>query len=243
MTELKEIILNHFRLHSFMKDRNQHTINELLYVLNNPYFSGAHISISIKTEDNRWYCIPSMDAFVSIPIRSIWFNDDEFTIDEEFIDDILFTCITITAIPKFTDIEEKMPVYKIDNINDIDFAKLNHENLRVKYWTGQNKTEIRHQEKIDRYRHGAMTNLGDIELSVWIRLVKLLIIQSNEQELYKQLYDFYINHEMAHFNWNEKDIKKEKERAVMDIYTRRLFNNPEWACYNNFKQYQKNYNS
>lgn len=132
---------------------------------------------------------------------------------------------------------------KIDNINDIDFAQLNCENLRVKYWTGQNQTEIRRQEKVSHYRHGAMTNLGNIELSVWFRLVQLLIIQNNEQELYDKLYDFYINHEMKHFNWCEKDIKAEKKRAVMDIYTRRLFDNPEWACYNDFKQYQKNSNS
>lgn len=99
MTELQTNILKNFKSHTTMKDRDHHTINELLYILSNDlYFAGANISISIKTEEHRWYCIPDINAFVPIFIRSFWFNDNELKIDEEYIDDISYTCITITAI-------------------------------------------------------------------------------------------------------------------------------------------------
>ncbi|MFR7742975.1 MAG: hypothetical protein ACLU3I_06595 [Acutalibacteraceae bacterium] len=38
------------------------------------------------------------------------------------------------------------------------------------------------------YRHGVMTDIGDLPEAEWTRLAKQLIRQSGEQELYQQLF-------------------------------------------------------
>lgn len=98
--EFKEKLNEAFKSHMFMKDRNYHTVNELLYVLeHDDKFNGEDFNVSISTSNNNWCSIPGLDAFVNIQTRGIWFNDDavEFEIDEfEFDGRVLkVNCITV----------------------------------------------------------------------------------------------------------------------------------------------------
>ena len=98
--EFKEKLNEAFKSHSLMKNRNYHTVNELLYVLeHDDKFNGEDFNISIAKLDRSWWSIPGLDAFINVKTRSIWFNDDavEFEIDEFESEGkmLKFNCITV----------------------------------------------------------------------------------------------------------------------------------------------------
>jgi hypothetical protein len=85
-----------FKTHMFMKNRNYHTINELLYILEHDNgFDGEDFSISIEKLDGAWMCIPCLDAFVDIYCRSIWFNDADIEFEIEEFGEEKYNYITI----------------------------------------------------------------------------------------------------------------------------------------------------
>lgn len=95
-TEFKTTLAEAFKTHMFMKDREQHTINELLYVLEyDSRFNGEDFNISIKTLANDWWSIPCLDVFVTVGLRGIWFNDAEVEFEVEECGDEKFNCITV----------------------------------------------------------------------------------------------------------------------------------------------------
>lgn len=99
-TEFKTKLTEAFKTHMFMQDRDHHTVNELLYVLErDSRFDKEDFNISICKLDNSWMCIPCLDVFVDIKTRSIWFNDAdvEFEIEEFEFDGttIKNNCITV----------------------------------------------------------------------------------------------------------------------------------------------------
>lgn len=101
MENFQEKVKQAFKTHIFMKDRDCHTVNELLYVLEHDIrFNKEDFNISIKTIDNRWWSIPCLDAFVDVKTRGIWFNDNEVEFEIEECDKEKFNCITIYQINK-----------------------------------------------------------------------------------------------------------------------------------------------
>ena len=101
MENFQEKIKQAFKTHIFMQDRDYHTVNELLYILEHDMrFNKEDFNISIKTIDNRWWSIPCLDAFVDVKTRGIWFNDNEVEFEIEEFDKEKFNCITIYQINK-----------------------------------------------------------------------------------------------------------------------------------------------
>ena len=85
-----------FKTHMFMSDRDHHTVNELLYVLErDSRFDGEDFNISICTKEDTWWSIPCLDAFVDIKTRGIWFNDASVEFEVEECEDMKFNCITV----------------------------------------------------------------------------------------------------------------------------------------------------
>jgi hypothetical protein len=95
--EFKTKLAEAFNTHIFItKDRKQHTVNELLYVLeHHSGFNGEDFNISIKTLENHFWSIPCLDAFVSVDIRGMWFNDAEVEYEVEEVDAERYNCITV----------------------------------------------------------------------------------------------------------------------------------------------------
>ena len=101
MEKFQEKIKQAFKTHIFMQDRDYHTVNELLYILeHDARFNKEDFNISIKTIDDRWWSIPCLDAFVDTKTRGIWFNDSEIEFEIEECDKEKFNCITIYQINK-----------------------------------------------------------------------------------------------------------------------------------------------
>ena len=85
-----------FKAHMFMSDREHHTVNELLYVLeHDSAFNGEDFNISICTTEDRWWSIPCLDAFVDIKTRGVWFNDAEVEFEVEEFDEAKYNCVTV----------------------------------------------------------------------------------------------------------------------------------------------------
>ena len=125
-TEFKTKLTEAFKTHIFMKDRDCHTVNELLYVLE--YHSGFNkedFNISIKTLNNNWWSIPCLDAFVTSEIRGIWFNDADVEFEIEECDEAKYNCITIyekkgklTMGEKFEITKQTIPDYIMENLRE-----------------------------------------------------------------------------------------------------------------------------
>jgi hypothetical protein len=94
--EFRKLLTETFDDHVFMKDRDYHTVNELLHVLRyDEKLSGLQrVNISVLTLDDQCVCIPCLDAFVDIKTLGVWFEDIavEFETDE-FIDDSFEDCV------------------------------------------------------------------------------------------------------------------------------------------------------
>ena len=94
--EFKTKLTEAFKTHMFMKDRDHHTINELLYVLEHHVeFNGEDYNISICNLGGYWTSIPCMDAFVSVQVRGMWFNDAEVEFEIEEFGEEKYNCITV----------------------------------------------------------------------------------------------------------------------------------------------------
>lgn len=94
--EFKTKLIEAFKTHMFMKNRDFHTVNELLYVLeHDDSFKGEDFNISISTLENNWWSIPCMDAFVDIKTRGIWFNDASVEFEVEECGEEKYNCITV----------------------------------------------------------------------------------------------------------------------------------------------------
>lgn len=94
--EFKTKLAEAFKTHMFMQDRDYHTVNELLYVLeNHSGFGKEDFNIAIKTLDNHWWCIPTLEAFVDIKTRGVWFSDADVEFETEKVDEEIYNCITV----------------------------------------------------------------------------------------------------------------------------------------------------
>ena len=84
--ELRKLLSDVFAGHMFMKDRNYHTINELMHVLRYDeklsHLTG--VNISVLTLNDECICITCLEAFVDLKTLGIWFDDDkvESEVDE-----------------------------------------------------------------------------------------------------------------------------------------------------------------
>jgi hypothetical protein len=85
-----------FDTHMFMNVRDRHTVNELLHILRHDNaFKGKDYNISISSKNGEWWCIPTLDAFVSVPCLSIWFEDERVEFENEECLGEIYNCITI----------------------------------------------------------------------------------------------------------------------------------------------------
>ena len=95
-TEFKTKLADAFKTHMFMSNRDYHTVNELLYVLeHDERFGGEDFNISIKSVDSQWWSIPTLEAFVDVKTRGIWFNDSDVKFEIEECGGTKFNCITV----------------------------------------------------------------------------------------------------------------------------------------------------
>lgn len=95
-TEFRTKLKEAFKTHMFMKDRDKHTVNELLHILRyDNAFKGEDFNISIHQLNGMWCSIPTIDSFVSVTYLSMWFEDAKVEFEIEECGEEKFNCITI----------------------------------------------------------------------------------------------------------------------------------------------------
>lgn len=102
---------------------------------------------------------------------------------------------------------------------------LTFEKVSLKYGTGRSNTFNTPNGKKTSYRHGVMTEIGDIEVSVWIQIVEYLIQRAKENELYNNLLEWVTDT----LKWSENDAERKKYALV--LHAVRIFGNPAWVDY------------
>ena len=115
----------------------------------------------------------------------------------------------------------------IDRIEQLRDVELTFENLRDKYGTFRTEriSDGRLGEKRYKSRVGVQTEVGDIIESLWINLVKELIIQSGEETLYKQLKAF------LQIDRGRIQEKNSLEKEALELHAARIFDNPMWVSF------------
>lgn len=119
----------------------------------------------------------------------------------------------------------------IDNEKQVDESKLTFADLNVHYSTGQEQTiSGSGRDRKTRYRTGMQTNIGDIEISLWQKLVRNLIVRSEEQVLFKNLLQWEKEH--SFYVSNDKDL----EGHTMVLHAARIFDDKDWVHYKLFNE-------
>lgn len=125
-----------------------------------------------------------------------------------------------------------MTKYQVVRASQLNAETLTFEDLRCHFGTGRSYViSGTGRDRKKGYRTGIQTNVGDIEVSEWKTLMKDLIQRSGEEALYKLL-----------FQWVSQTTpwlhtKQEFELEALELHAMRIFDNPEWADYEAFRDY------
>lgn len=121
---------------------------------------------------------------------------------------------------------------QIDNEKQLEGKELTYETLRYRVGTFRYQTVGRDRlgYKKYAYRHGVETVVGDIERSLWQKLIYRLIEQHNEMALFNHLKVWYAKG--AYYLHH----KAELEQNTLESFSHRIFDNPEWVDYIAFNE-------
>lgn len=116
---------------------------------------------------------------------------------------------------------------RIDSISSINLDELKREDLRPHYGTGVAvKIDGSRREKDWYYRTGIQTNLGDIEISVWIELAERLIKKENGEKLFAWISE-WVKDTNTVKSYTAKDLYKE----ALEDYMMSLPDDKKWCDY------------
>lgn len=107
-----------------------------------------------------------------------------------------------------------------------DIDTLTCEDLRVQFRTGRDvHISGTGKKRVSRYRTGVLTNIGDIEISVWTDLMWRLIIRLGETEIQEQLQQWI----KEHCAWVH--TASQVEQNSLEFHAARTFDDPVWTDY------------
>ncbi len=118
----------------------------------------------------------------------------------------------------------------INNFSEIESIKdsLTFGKVKFLYGTGRSNTFTTVHGKVTTYRCGVMTEIGDIEESVWMQIVEFLIKKSHEIELYHNLLEWVKERSI----WCTSET--ERKEYALRLHATRIFDNQEWVDYRAF---------
>ena len=99
--EFNKLLREVFDSHTLMKNRDYHTVNELLHMLryDDKLRDLERVNINVIKADGNCLCIPHIEAFVDVKSLGVWFEDIsvEFEIEEFEVDDEMLKFSNITV--------------------------------------------------------------------------------------------------------------------------------------------------
>lgn len=127
-------------------------------------------------------------------------------------DNMFYTLKTVIKTGKLVDEDEES-------------KKAEFEKLKVHYNTGRDESyKNLAGDKVHKYRHGMMTDIGDIVIDNWIKMANELIDKYNERDIYEELLKY-------------SPFKNKKDCVInaLEMHMARMFENTEWVSYEKFK--------
>ena len=125
-----------------------------------------------------------------------------------------------------------MKTIRIDDASQIPESDVTHENLKIMFGTGISMySKNQRGDRVGYYRSGVQTQLGDIEISVWIKLAEKLIEKENGQKLYTELFEWAREYGCIKSK-TEADIKEK----ALDYYVSAIYDNKSWYGYIGFNE-------
>lgn len=116
-----------------------------------------------------------------------------------------------------------MGILRIEKVSELRPHLITFPNLRWKYGTGVAISTGEGRYKKHSYRNGVMTELGDIEESLWYQLMSQLIQRNSEQWLLEALIEW--EKEQCYRPLSLSEIRKE----ALHLHSVRIFDDPEWV--------------
>ena len=99
--EFNKLLREVFENHTLMKNRDYHTVNELIHMLryDDKLRDLERVNINVIKADGNCLCIPHLEAFVDVKSLGVWFEDIsvEFEIEEFEVDDEMLKFSNITV--------------------------------------------------------------------------------------------------------------------------------------------------
>jgi len=117
----------------------------------------------------------------------------------------------------------------IDSLEQLDLHNLKLLDIASLYRTFRVETEGRGRGRKIKTRTGLMTNLGDIETSVWLSAIEICSQNAKEQYLLEAMVEWY--KELRFFSSDKDNII-----YAHDLYCERFFDRDDWADYIPFNQ-------
>ena len=112
---------------------------------------------------------------------------------------------------------------RIRDLREIDFSKLEFEDLRWKYGTFQSVSTGSGRDKKYSSWSGVKTRIGEIEKSVWYQAAERLIREKGEHELLGYLTQWC----------SERNVLKESageiRKKALQLHVDRIFDNHRWV--------------
>ncbi len=112
---------------------------------------------------------------------------------------------------------------RIRDLREIDFSKLEFEDLRWQYGVFQSTSTGSGREKRHGSWIGVKTRLGEIEVKVWCQAAEKLIREKGEQELLGYLIQW-----CSELNFLKESADRIRKRALQ-LHVDRIFDNPRWV--------------
>ena len=112
---------------------------------------------------------------------------------------------------------------RIRDLREIDFSKLEFEDLRWKYGTFQSVSTGSGRDKKYSSWSGVKTRIGEIEESVWYQAAEKLIREKGEQELLGYLTQWCGERNTC------KESAGEIRKEALQLHIDRIFDHPRWV--------------
>ena len=112
---------------------------------------------------------------------------------------------------------------RIRDLREIDFSKLEFEDLQWQYGVFQSTSTGSGRDKKYSSWSGVKTRIGEIEESVWYQAAEKLIREKGEQELLG-----YLTQWCSERNFLKESADRIRKRALQ-LHVDRIFDNPRWV--------------
>ena len=117
-------------------------------------------------------------------------------------------------------------VRRIDSLHEIDLDTVTAENLIWRYGTGVAVTRGEGRYKTHSYRNGVQTEIGDLELSVWIAAAEYVVKRDGLEEEAAHMQEF-ITRKSSGYSFARRNPRMHALAYCM----RSIYKNPAWVSF------------